>query len=600
MTIINRKIQKLLPQLAFFYGHLRYKLFILLSVSILVGLLDGFGLAMFLPLLELVADDTASPRADKMGNLAFILQGLEYIGLSLSLTAVLLTMMVFFILKGLAKYFVSFLGVVYQQFFIAKIRVENIDALSNYSYSAFVNSDAGMIQNTLSGEVQRVILGFRSYNQMLQQLILIVTYSGLAFMANPEFSTLVLVGGVLSNFLFIKIFTQTKRLSNQLVLRNHDFQGLLLQGVSFFKYLKATGAIWQYSSDLKKKVHEIETTTRNIGALNSIMAGVREPLMITIVVSLMLLQVNMLGGALSTIILSLLFFYRGLTAVTQFQTSYNNFLSYSGSITNMQDFMADLRRHKTSNGSEQFSLFERDLCLQNITFAYQGEKATLRGITLNIKKNQTFALVGESGSGKTTLMNIISGLLKPKTGEILIDGVNLKYFDINTFQKRIGYITQEPVIFDDTIFNNVTFWAKKNDENLQRFWAALRKAQIHDFVSTQDKVEDSKLGNNGINLSGGQKQRFSIARELYKEVDFLLMDEATSALDSETEHQIQRNIELLRGSYTIIIIAHRLSTIRAVDKIVILNSGQIEQLGTYEDLIENSDSFRKMVQLQEL
>ena len=231
-----------------------------------------------------------------------------------------------------------------------------------------------------------------------------------------------------------------------------------------------------------------------------------------------------------------------------------------------------------------------------MSFGYQADDLILQDINLSLHRNETLALVGESGSGKTTLMNILSGLLQPTTGQMRVDGQDAAELDISSYQNRIGYITQEAVIFDDTVFNNVTFWAERTDANLQRFWAALEKASIAEFVRTQPDAEDARLGNNGINLSGGQKQRISIARELYKDVDFLFMDEATSALDSETERAIQDNIDQLKGQYTILIIAHRLSTIKNADRVVVLKQGRIDHIGTYEELIAQSVSFKRMVE----
>ncbi|MCI5090779.1 MAG: ABC transporter ATP-binding protein/permease [Phaeodactylibacter sp.] len=555
---------------------------------------------MFLPLLELVADSNAQVSSDAMGNLAFILDGIQAIGLQLTLTVVLMTMLSFFVFKGISKYISSYLNVIYQQYFIRKIRVETIDALTEYRYEAFVSSDAGAIQNTLSGEVQRVIQSYRKYSQMLEQGVLVLTYAGLAFLANPEFALLVLVGGVLSNFLFSILYKKTKVLSRQFVKSSHSFQGLLIQEVAFFKYLKATGSIRRYAQNLKEKVYEIEDSVRKMGVLNSIMTGVREPLMMAIVIGTILVQVQLMGGSLATIILSLLFFYRALSAVTTLQTSYNQFLSFSGSLTNMTDFVIELRKQRERNGSIAMPSFQRVIRVENVSFGYQLGDWILQDLKLSLYRNETLALVGESGSGKTTLMNLLSGLLQPSQGKIWIDGQDMSQLDILSFQSRIGYITQEPVIFDDTIFNNVSFWAEKTPENLRNCWAALEQASIADFVREHPDVEDARLGNKGINLSGGQKQRISIARELYKEVDFLFMDEATSALDSETERAIQENIDQLKGQYTILIIAHRLSTIRNADRVVVLKQGRIEHIGTYKDLVNKSVSFKRMVELQEL
>jgi len=239
------------------------------GVSILVGLMDGLGLAMFLPLLELVAEPDATASADKMGNLGVLVDGLEAMGLSLTLTVVLLTMLVFFTLKGIAKYALGYLTTVYQQFFIRTIRIKNIDAITNYSYHAFVTADAGAIQNTLSGEVERVVQSFRRYMRIMEQAVLVTTYALLAFLANPEFAALVVVAGVLSNFLFSVLYKKTNALSRKLVRSNHDFQGLLIQKVAFFKYLRATAGIHKYAATLREKVYEIEERVRKMGIMNA-------------------------------------------------------------------------------------------------------------------------------------------------------------------------------------------------------------------------------------------------------------------------------------------------------------------------------------------
>ena len=173
------------------------------------------------------------------------------------------------------------------------------------------------------------------------------------------------------------------------------------------------------------------------------------------------------------------------------------------------------------------------------------------------------------------MVNLIAGLFLPTAGELSIGGVNSEELEKKGYQERVGYITQEPVIFNDSIFNNVSFWDEPNESNLIRFEQALKKAAIMDFVNEQREGKNTLLGSNGINLSGGQKQRISIARELYKEIDLLIMDEATSALDSKTELEIQENISSLKGTFTMIIIAHRLSTIRNADLIVLMDAGEI-------------------------
>jgi subfamily B ATP-binding cassette protein MsbA len=424
-------------------------------------------------------------------------------------------------------------------------------------------------------------------------------YTVLAILANPEFAILVAIGGVLTNLAFSKLFKVTKKLSTKLTKSNHGFQGLVIQQVSQFKYLKATGLIRDYAKKLIQKVYEIEESQRKIGVLNAIMDGVREPMLIGVVVVVILVQVNVMGGSLGSVILSILFFYRALTSVMQLQTNWNKYLALSGSFDNLEAFTKELKMGKEKVGKGDFKNFEQQIYLKNINFNY-GETKILQNINLKIPKNESIAFVGESGSGKTTLLNIIAGLLKPAEGEVLLDGQNLKQIHTPAFQKRIGYITQEPVIFNDTIFNNVTFWDPPTPDNMLKFNKAIRRASIFDFVKEQSKQEETVLGNNGINISGGQKQRLSIARELYKDVDFLFLDEATSALDTETEKQIQESFTALKGKYTIIIIAHRLSTIKDADRVVFIKKGKVDQIGTYQELIEKSKDFSRMVAMQEV
>jgi subfamily B ATP-binding cassette protein MsbA len=171
--------------------------------------------------------------------------------------------------------------------------------------------------------------------------------------------------------------------------------------------------------------------------------------------------------------------------------------------------------------------------------------------------------------------------------------------NVHHYRSNIGYITQEPVVFNDTIFNNVSFWAPKTEENLKHFWNVLEQTSLIEMMDNLPDKEDSILGDSGMKISGGQKQRISIARELYRGCNILLMDEATSALDSETEQQIQSNINSLKGKYTIIIIAHRLSTVKTADVIYLLDKGIVAAEGPFEHLVQNSTQFRHMVELQE-
>ena len=559
--------------------------------------MDGLGLAMFIPLLQMVDGNEAQANNGNMGNLSFLADIFAYFGISLSLSVVLSVIFFFFALKGILKFSEGYARVMYEQLFINKIRTRNIIGLSNFSYNVFVNSDTGRIQNTFSGEVEKVKQAYRYYFISVQYAVFVIVYISMALVANPKFALLVVVGGGLTNLIFRKMQRKTKALSKKLTADNHAFQGLLIQKVSFFKYLKSTGLIHRYASKLIEQNNFIQNSTRKTGLIAAGLNAIREPLIILVVMAVILVQVNYFQQSIGVIILSLLLFYRGLVSLMGMQNFWNQFLSSSGALQNMTEFNSELKAGKEKTGTKDYQGFKSSLDLVDVSFSYEGAKI-LNKVNVSVKKNETVAIVGESGSGKTTLINVITGLLSPSSGAVHIDGVSLDDLRKETFQTKLGYITQEPVIFSDTIYNNVTFWDTPTEGNRARFMEALRKASIDELVLSQPLEGDALLGSNGINVSGGQKQRLSIARELYKEVDFLFMDEATSALDSETEREIQQNIEDLKGKYTILIIAHRLSTIRNADRIILLNKGSVEEIGNFDELLAKSASFRKMVQLQ--
>lgn len=573
-------------------------MFIMILLGILVGIMDGFGLAMFMPLLEMVSND-GQADGSSLGNLDFLVQGITGLGFSLNLLTVLLIMVLFFMLKGIAKFISLVYNALLRRFFIQKLRKQLLEGFNHINYKFFVISDVGRIQNTMSVEVERSSDAFRYYVSAVQQALMVMVYMGFAFFVDVRFALLVSVGGGLTNFLYKAIYKKTKGASKSFSKNSHLYQGQVIQYVSNFKYLKATAFLNEYANRLLKSIDSIEQSRFRIGKLSALLEAAREPILIIVVAGVILIQTQLIGASLGPILISLLFFYRALSSLLNLQNSYNRFLELSGSLENIVDFQKEIIGEKESIGKEVIDQLHTEIELRDAYLTYD-KTPVLKKINLQIKKNETIAFVGESGSGKTTLVNIIAGLMPVDSGIMLVNGINRNEINIRTYQNRLGYITQDPVIFGDTIFNNVTLWGESNENNQKRFEEALTKASIKTFVDEQPNGGETILGNDGVNLSGGQKQRISIARELYKDIDVLIMDEATSALDSETERAIQESMDALRGNYTILMVAHRLSTIRNADRIVMMHKGQIKQIGSFDDLIETSPHFKNMIALQEL
>lgn len=570
-----------------------------LWLSIVVAFIDAIGLSMFLPLLQM-ADGKQEATSEGLGGLAFIVEGMAEAGIVLNLVTVLLIVVLVFSLKGVVTYASRAYTVSVRQFFIRTLRLKLLNGLSSYSYKAYVVADIGRVQNSLTGEVARVTNAYVSYFNCLQALFLVLVYMSFAFVVDWRFAFLTTVGGLLTNVAFRNIYAKTKEGSRRVTTGNSSFHGLLIQFLTHFKYLKATGYLEAFIGKLRRSILDIEESNKRIGHLEARITAAREPLLIVVVCFVIMIQVYAIGGSLSAVLVSLLFFYRSLASLMTVQSNYNTFLSVAGSLENIKSFERELKEGKEMNGKLQFARLKTGLKLKNVSFSYDQNDLVLKNISLEIPCNQTVAFVGESGSGKTTLVNVISGLVAHSGGSFTIDGLPAESLEMASYRKRIGYISQDPVVFNDTVFNNVTFWAEPSPEVLSNFQKAISQASLESLVDQLPAKEQTLLGNNGVNLSGGQKQRVSIARELYKDVDILILDEATSALDSETEIQIQQNIESLRGVYTILIIAHRLSTVKNADVVYLMDKGEILCSGSFDDLMRTSEKFRKMVSMQEI
>ncbi len=582
----------------FYYNILGNKLLINLALCTLVSFLDGIGLAMFMPLLQAVGGGEATSAKHSMGQFHYITDLIERFGFTLTINTVLVLLVSLFLLKGFIKFIQANYQVNLRHLFIKKVRYSLVNNLQGLTYNGFLKLDAGKIQNTLIGEVQRLFQSMNFYFYAAQSTVMLITYIALAVLANYQFAFLVAAGAGLSNLLFRKIYRATKKSSLQVSRKGNEFNGFLIQAIHYFKYLKSTNTFNNFSFRLKRVIKETEFLNKKMGFYSAITLSVREPLIIIIVALVIFLQLNWMGASLTSILLSLLLFYRALTFLMVIQNFWQTFIQNIGAMNSIAIISEEMSRMKEVQKITLFPGMQRDLFIKEVIFSYDMHKV-LNGINIKILKNTTIALVGESGSGKTTIANIIAGLIHPDDGEVLIDGVSLKQYNLDSFRTRIGYISQEPVIFNDDIYNNITLWVERTKANEKRFWEIISLASLDEFVRGLPEKENTPLGDNGMLISGGQKQRISIARELFKNVEILILDEATSSLDSETERIIQENIEKLHGIYTMIIIAHRLSTIKSADNIYLLEDGNVTASGNFNKMLEHSVKFKRMVTLQE-
>jgi ATP-binding cassette, subfamily B, bacterial MsbA len=250
---------------------------------------------------------------------------------------------------------------------------------------------------------------------------------------------------------------------------------------------------------------------------------------------------------------------------------------------------------KESENPKLLPSFAGQIEFKNVRFSYEGHEV-LKGVDLSIKKGQTVALVGPSGSGKSTMASLLARFYDPTSGEVLIDGVSLKDYYQGEVRKQLGFVSQDSILFNESIKNNIALGA--NGVDMERIYQSARIANAEEFITNLDGQYDFVVGEGGNKLSGGQKQRLAIARAIYKNPPILILDEATSALDTQSEKLVQEAIYKLMENRTSLVIAHRLSTIQRADMIVVLDAGQIAEQGSHDVLMAKNGLYRRLVDMQ--
>lgn len=242
--------------------------------------------------------------------------------------------------------------------------------------------------------------------------------------------------------------------------------------------------------------------------------------------------------------------------------------------------------------------FEKEISVEGLCFSYDGQHEVLKDISFTLKKGKSIALVGVSGSGKSTIADLLPRFYEPISGKILIDGVDIKNYKLSDLRAQFGIVTQDAILFNDSIYNNIAFgFAGATQEAVEQ---AAKIANAHEFILQTEHGYATEIGDRGMKLSGGQRQRLTMARAILRNPPILLMDEATSALDSESEKAVQEALQNLFGQCSAILIAHRLSTIQNADEIIVLQEGRIVERGTHTELLNRGGVYNKLVELQKL
>ncbi len=579
-----------------FHEYIGHRILLLGSLSFVITLTEGLGIAVFFSYIQQLAGGNNSEPTAIIEKLYWFL---GRVGIPQSSNIVVLTVIFLFVIRGVL--ILAFNAYQYSIYMLLTKEMTNrlVGAVTTMSYREYLTRNAGYFSHLITKEIGRCVTAYYQISAILPKAISIFTYLFLSFRINPIFTFLSIGFGVFISIIFRTVTSHTKAHSMELSRVEGSQANLAIQMLTGFKYLYSTNRLSVLRGRLAQSTNTISKIGADIGKLSAIIPASSEPLIVAFIASSIYLQVNYLGGTISGLFIAVMFLYRVMKEASVMQSSWQTFNSYVGAVDQIVDAIHVLEKSKETNGTQEVQNISHEIRVDNVSFKY-AEKEVLKNISLIIPAKKMVAFVGESGSGKSTLVDLITGLLRPTSGSVVLDGIPYGDLDLRSLGRKVGYVTQEPVLFDDSVANNVSLWEFASSPQVgEKIRLALQNASCLSFVDEMPEGIRTSVGDRGIKLSGGQKQRLCIARELYKQPQLLILDEATSALDSETERVIQQSIDQLRGKATIIVIAHRLSTIINCDLVCVLKEGKIIEMGGFQELLNQRGSeLRRLCELQ--
>ncbi|SMC71293.1 ABC transporter ATP-binding protein [Pedobacter africanus] len=578
--------------------------------TLLYILFNTLNLALLAPLLDTLfnhkkAVEVAAEPASWWDVMAKFRELTDYFvgnyGSQEALKFVCITIVISVLLSNIFKYFSARIMEDLRIHTLLSLRKSVFNNVMNLHLGYFNSQRKGDILSKVSSDVQVVQFTVTNTLQVVfKEPVTLIVYIVLLFSISAKLTLFSLLVIPLSAFIIAKI---VKRLRQQATQAHETFANMLgyldeaLAGIKIVKAFNATTYV-------KDRFHQENVTysniTRKMVRRQQLASPVSEFLGVMMVAGIVYFGGSMVLNGESTLTSAEFIAYiaifsqvtRPAKALSDAFTGIHTGLAAGKRVLDLIDTKPEVI---DKPNAVVVKSFKDSIRLEDVSFAY-GERPILKRVNIEIPKGKTVALVGPSGGGKSTLMDLLPRFIEPQQGNIYWDGVNLKDVNTDSLRAQMGFVNQESILFNDTIFNNIAF--AKPDASYEEVERAAKIANAHEFITNAENGYETFIGDRGIRLSGGQKQRLCIARAILGNPPLMLLDEATSALDTESEKLVQEALYKLMENRTSLIIAHRLSTIQNADLIIVLDNGTVVEQGSHSELMRNDGLYRRLIDMQ--
>ena len=489
---------------------------------------------------------------------------------------------------------------------ITDLRNDLYDSVLRRSAAFFQKHTTGTLISTIINDIERVQFAMSSVlAEFLQQLFTFIFTAGAVIVLGRRLAWILLLFIPFIVYSAAKIGRSVRNTTRRGQDKLADIQNVLQETISGNRIVKAFSMeSWEMARFRAAAQRLFRANLRSVAA-----ASISSPLMDVfgaITISLLLLlgrnEITHSQFTLGKFVAFIAAVFSLYNPIRKFALFYNNFQQALGASSEIFKFMDTKDELRDKPGAKPLRSFSQSIRFENVAFSYDSASASedareiLRDINLEVKAGEVVALVGSSGAGKSTLVHLIPRFFDVTSGRILIDGRDVRDTTLASLRSQIGIVTQETVLFNDTLRNNIAYGQPGVPQKAVE--AAARAALAHNFIMDLPAGYETVIGEHGLRLSGGERQRIAIARALLKNAPILILDEATSALDSESEALVQSALHNLMTGRTVLVIAHRLSTVRRADRIVVIENGSVADSGTHEELMKKLGTYRRLYELQ--
>lgn len=577
-------------------------LLLFVFLAVFVTLTESFGVFLLVPLLQTMGHSNVFSGVPLLGKMSSLFDALPADSRLLWAGGLMLVVV---LLRGALQFAQEFVGYAIPHRIDIHLRLRAFASFLKTSMQFADSIGAGEISNIAVNQPARIGIALRFFATLIANIAVLISYVLILSIVSPLLFLLAAVYVVTTTLIFRRLTTRlVHSVGLELSGANEQFAQTFFETLNGAKLIRLAGATEQVRRDVEATVKRLEKARDNTVAVEnmtvpffSTMGGL---LICIIVMAIGAMPADAVGQAVGVLVIFALLLFRILTPLSMINISRNNIIIHLDAFRQFDAFIANAEQAREHDGTIQIDVFREDIRLQDVRFSYTADGPTvLNQVNVAIPKGNMVAIVGPSGSGKSTIVNLIAGLYHPNSGRVLVDGHDLGELAVETWWRRLGVVTQDIVLVNDSIRSNLCFGLRDQipEEQLR---AAARLAAIDDWIESLPNGYDTVLGDRGSRLSGGQRQRIALARAFLRDPDVIILDEATSALDTLTEKTIQKQLLSLAKRKTMIVIAHRLSTVRQADQIVLIDNGSVAEVGNHNELIARRGLYWRMIESQSL